>query len=243
MMPRRWQNTYYGCIDMAKKLRVFQAIDLDRTLFDTRKLEEVSYALVARMHPHVAERASKESAEHIAAGVSFFIFRFLREHLTKQEYDDYIAELKRTTKFGDFCLKGVAERVAFATSQPGWAAGVLTYGLYEDQYLKMELCGIAGVLPMLNTDTPDKGQVIATWQQPDGTFALPEELGGGTTDIVTLEDDKPEAFVHLPSNSYGVLVVGKSVTTGRGIPEYAQPVKVADTLYDSMDYLINLLTD
>lgn len=228
---------------MTNKLRLFQAIDLDRILFDTSKLEEVSYELVARLHPHIAERAYRESAEHIAAGVSFFIFRFLREQLTTQEYAEYISELKQTTQFDDFRLEGAAERVAFATSQSGWGGGVLTYGLHEDQQLKMELSGFDGALSMLTTDSPDKGKVIASWQRSDGGFVIPEELGGGEAEIVTLEDDKPEAFIHLPLNSYGVLVIGKSVTANRGIPRYTQPVKVADTLYDSMDYLASLFAE
>ena len=226
---------------MSKSRRVFQAIDLDRTLFNTRKLEEVSYALIATLHPRIAKHALQESARNIKAGTSFFIFRFLREHLTKQEYSNYITELKEATQPEDFRLEGAVERIVFAKSKPEWSAGIVTYGLPEDQLLKVELAGFVDELPMLSTNTPDKGRVIGAWQQSDGRFLLPQELGGGYVEWVTLDDDKPEAFVHLPAQCYGVLVTGKSVTVSKGIPEYTQPVAVVETLHDSITYLRKLL--
>ncbi len=220
--------------------RVFQAIDLDRTLFDTRKLEELSRELVVRLHPEVAVKAAEESQRHIEEGTSFFIFRFLRSELTKKEYTQFIIALKNSAAPHDFLLEGAGERLAFAHSNESWSAGILTYGLPEDQYLKLELCGLDGV-PFLTTHTANKGRVIASWQQPDGTFQLPPELGGRVVDVVTLEDDKPEAFVHLPMNTFGVLVGGHSVTLSKGIPDYTQPVAIVGTLQDSIAALNEFL--
>lgn len=222
--------------DTRRTATVFQALDLDRTLFDTEKLEEVSRALVARMHPEVAFLAEQESARAIAAGTSFFIFRFLEAQLGDKEYGAYLAELKRSTQPEDFLLKGVAERIAFATSRHGWTTGVLTYGRAEDQHLKLELSGLTR-MPFLATDTPDKGRVIASWQQTDGTFQLPRALGDRRVEIVTLDDDKPQAFTHMPTNSIGVLVVGKSVTMHHGVPATAQPLGIVENLHDSIAYL------
>ncbi len=220
--------------------RVFQAIDLDRTLFDTKKLEEVSYSLIGELHPEVAQLAYQTSSEHIAAGSSFFIFQFLRDNLTTAEYDAFITEMKESTSPDDFLLEHAMERVAFASSKDEWSGGILTYGKEQDQFLKLELCGL-DTYPWLIAETPDKGTIISEWRQDDGSFMLPPAFGERPVDVVTLDDDKPEAFRNLPQGAIGVLVVGKSVTLAQGIPDFTQPVGVVANLEESIAYLEPLL--
>ena len=98
--------------------------------------------------------------------------------------------------------------------------------------MKLAIAGIQDT-PLLITETPDKGPVIASWQQSDGTFVLPAAFGEQVANELTFEDDKLRAFDGLPSDVRGIwLSYGREESIGTG-----RQVIVAPSLIESMEYL------
>lgn len=187
--------------------RTFQLIDLDRTLFDTSRFAKAITDEINLSEPGVGTKLNAMFEEAYKNEETFFMLRYLR-----QEHGDAWFEalvLKAVAKIGaaTLLLTGVKERLALADSatsyRPSW--GILTYGDDIDQRMKTRLVGLDDA-PILLTSTPDKAKLIQSWQNPDGTFQLPSEFGGGIVDALTFEDDKLRAFAGLPKGVTGFWV-------------------------------------
>lgn len=182
--------------------RIFHALDLDRTLFNTALLSEQLESIVAVRIPGFETELHDQMAAHIQRGDSFFIFEYFVSKHGLEALQACIEELRQKVSPEGFLMPGAKERLAFAASQPGWSVGILTYGSSITQSIKIALAGLQGY-PHLITDTPRKSEVIATWQQLTGDFLLPEQFGGQTVDLIILDDDKLSAFEGLPENTLG----------------------------------------
>ena len=186
--------------------RVFQAIDLDRTLFDTWAMVDNLGEVLEAFDPELRAEMDIESARCLEAKESFQIFDFLKVRLGNR-FVAFTTELKRHIGQDELLMPGAKERLRFANSRPNWSGGIVTYGQPDGQRLKLELAGLTAY-PHLVTDAAEKSRMIASWQQADGSFTLPRAFGGKTVDIVTLDDDKLNAFEAMPENSYGNWVIG-----------------------------------
>ena len=187
--------------------KLFQVIDFDRVLFDTKKFAKTLTDTLADTDPKLADALLQSFNESYAQGVTFFLLRYLRDVLGDQ-FEDFVATaVSRAGGAEVFLCPGAKERIALADSlttvRPSW--GILTYGDGIDQMMKIKLVGLDSA-PVLITTTPNKAEVMATWQQANGTFLLPEEFGGTAVDTLTLEDDKLRAFQNLPENVHGIWV-------------------------------------
>ena len=188
--------------------RVFQLIDLDRTLFDTSRFIRLISDVVNQREPGLGNEIDARFEAMYQKEETFFVLEFLRQKLGKPRYDALVRDALRDIDVSSLLLPGVQERLAFAETlsetTPGY--GILTYTLYpEDQALKVELVGLDHI-PMYIGDTPDKAELISSWQNDDGTFQLPEEFGGQIVDELTFEDDKLRAFIGLPEHTHGVWI-------------------------------------
>lgn len=183
----------------------FQVIDLDRTLFDTPRFVRALTERIDRDEPGVGRHLYEQMEAAYKAGETFFLLRHLRQVNGDVWFEQLVASVIEEHGAEAFMLPGARGRIQIADSlssaRPSW--GILTYGDDIDQRMKLAIAGLAGV-PAIITQTEVKGTVIRSWQQPDGTFKLPEAYGGGVVDTVTLEDDKLRAFYDLPENASGI---------------------------------------
>lgn len=186
---------------------LFQCIDFDRTLFDTSRFVKALTDEVDRIHPGMGVELDKKFESAYKAERTFFLMRHLRSTLGADVVMQLVEALIKRHKGDRFLLPGALERIQLAdemtTERPSW--GLLTYGDVADQKLKIAIAGL-NQAPLYMTDTPHKAAVIASWQQTDGTFQLPQEFGGNTVAQLTLEDDKLRAFNGLPKGVIGVWV-------------------------------------
>lgn len=189
------------------KPKIFQLIDLDRTLFDTSKFAKALTDEVNKTHPGLGAQLDEQFEEAYTREETFFLLRYLRQEMGDQNFEMLVNQVVMQQPEGGaaFKLPGFDERLELANGlsshTPGW--GILTYGDYIDQVMKMRLVGLEDAT-MYCTPTPNKGEIIAGWRQADGRFRLPEEYGGDLVDNLTLEDDKHRAFLDLPEGVRGV---------------------------------------
>jgi len=189
---------------MAERSRIFQCIDLDRTLFDTSQFVKALTDEVDAIDPGVGTALDERYERDYKSETTFFLLRTLREERGDSWFEATVRRVVRRIGGSALLLDDSNERITQADSltslRPSW--GILTYGDAIDQQMKARIVGL-GSAPFLLTGSPSKGALIASWQQPDGTFQLPEAYGGQYADAVTLEDDKLRAFYGLPDTAFG----------------------------------------
>jgi len=208
------------------KESTFFILDLDRTIFDTIKATEVMENVVARHNPEMATRLAQKFEESSRIGESFSARDFIVESVGELEMQTIEITYKEVAGSLDLLLPGARELVAYIKSLPGARFGILTYGSPLGQAMKIEAGGLADV-PFLVTQETFKGSQVAAWRQNDGSYQLPDELGGGVAASIVFVDDKPFSFKGLPVDCRGYLV--KSVYDA-GIEMIPSSVQVVDTL-------------
>jgi len=221
----------------ATKPDLFQLIDLDRTLFDTVRFIDKVIAKVNDTDPAVGEklRARFEASYH--AERTFFVLRYMRERHGDAKVEAWIEEVMQENPTETFLLPGAKERLEVAPqlSHHTPAFGILTYGDEIDQLLKVKIAGLEHV-PVYVTQTPNKSVVMDSWKNDDGTFTLPESLGGATVSSLVLEDDKLRAFLNLPAGTKGIWLTNDPEADERLKELEADIHKVRD-LFESVDVL------
>ena len=184
---------------MKPSQKVFHILDLDRTLLDTSKLARNLKKIIALHDTKLALAIDDQIKKHAKQQDSFFIFEFIAGQIGNDALNAYVDTLSEEVSPRELLLPGAIERLAFAKSQPGWGAGILTYGATRDQKIKLKLVGLQ-MERCIVTDTPKKGSIIASWKQPDGKYKLPIEFGGHLVDTLTFDDDKLLAFENVPGD-------------------------------------------
>lgn len=189
------------------KTNLFQLIDYDRTIFDTSRFIREVTARVNRFREGMGDAIDARFEETYRSEQTFFIMQYIRDELGAEVLETLIQEVLAANPGDRFLLPGVEERLALADQltdvRPSW--GLLTYGHEIDQVLKLRIGGFSDI-PTLITDTPDKADVIRQWLQADGTFLLPEQLGGVAVEQLSFEDDKLRAFINLPDSVAGIWI-------------------------------------
>lgn len=185
--------------------RVFQLIDLDRTLFNTVLFVAHISERVDAERPGMGAELRQQFEEAYQREQTFFILSYLRELFGDSWFEAMVTTMVAENGPDAYMQPGARERLALAETlsdvQPGW--GILTYGNPKDQALKLAIAGLQDARVYIS-DSPDKGEVIATWKQEDGTYVLPPELTTNTVDLLTFEDDKLRAFQNLPEDVIGI---------------------------------------
>lgn len=221
---------------MANK-RLFQAIDFDRTLFDTVRFVDEIILRISMFDPVVAQEIDVRFKESYASEKSFFILQYIRERIGEAQSDVFIDEVIREYPDDHFLLPGARERLTAAPqlSNHTPSYGILTFGNAIDQILKVKIAGLDSV-PLLITDTPHKSVVMKSWQNTDGTFTLPVEFGGGTVENIVLEDDKLKAFIDLPLGAKGIWLTDDPQADEQ-LKDMGTDVVAVRSLFESIDVL------
>lgn len=218
--------------------RVFQLIDLDRTLFDTALFAKLITDEINKTQPGLGDELDARFETAYKKEETFFLLRYLREQMGDTAFEALVAGIVARVGSDAFFMPGAKERLLMAdhlTSQrPAW--GILTYGDEIDQRMKAKIMGLEAA-PLLITDTADKAEVLRTWQAEDGTFMLPEVFGGQLVDTLTFEDDKLRAFYELPIGVLGVWISEYSDAETRLDTAALPHVATQKNLYDSLAYL------
>lgn len=186
---------------------LFQIFDFDRTLFDTSAFTKALTDEIDRTEPGMGAELDRQFEEAYSREETFFILRHLRSEKGDTWFEALVERVVEQKGAESLMLPGARERLAFAdtlaTQHPAW--GILTYGDEVDQLMKLRIAGLEDA-PLVIADTPDKGAIIASWKQSDGTFKLPDAFGGATVERLTFEDDKLRAFIGLPENARGIWI-------------------------------------
>ena len=216
--------------------KVFQILDLDRTLLNTSTLAHQLKEMVAKNDSQLAKSINDEIMRHQKERTSFFIFEYIAQKIGEEKFHTFIEELHKAAPSMELLLPGAKERINYAKSQPGWGMGIMTYGSKRDQMIKLKLIGLQ-FEHLLITENPHKGKIISSWQLEDGTFKLPIDFGGHVVDVVTLDDDKLIAFEYLPQGAYGQWITDASLGGSTELMHFSENVRVVPSLEASISYL------
>ena len=223
------------------KASVFQIIDLDRTLFDTSQFTKLLTEEVNKVSPGMGTELDAQFEAAYKREETFFLLRHLREQKGDAWFEQLVARVVDTYGSERFMLPGAAERISLASSlgdaRPAW--GILTYGDAVDQHMKLRIAKLEDT-PVLITDTPDKGTIIASWRLVDGRYQLPSEFGGQIVDTITFEDDKLRAFRDMPEDAVGIWITNDETALDRIAEEGLKNVTPAQDLFASMEVLKSL---
>lgn len=194
---------------MPQTKKTFYVIDLDRCLADTDKFFTLFEHIIYEK-TDITEEILKTAKQKIEqTGGSFDVISYLQEHYSL----DVVVELKEAfVKEGreqDLFEPGARDILQFLTDN-SLPFGILTYGGRVWQQTKLRAVGLE-TIPHIITGVQAKGEIIAGWQQPDGMFLIPSELGGGNFESVLLVDDKLLSFEGLPKAASGIRVLTKSM--------------------------------
>lgn len=211
---------------------VFTIVDFDRTLADTDKLNEVFFAIVEQYD--IVSRADLEKADADVklSGDSFDTAGYVRETLLAAgrgaDWSRMEKQFIHESRALNMLLPGAAELLAMLAERNA-LYGILTYGNPLWQHLKLAAAGFNHV-PRIVMTHKEKGRLVSSWQQSDGSFTLPNEFGGGTVDAIMMIDDKAVSFVDypgMPSYGYWVLDPARELPSQQGsVP--ANIVRVPD---------------
>lgn len=191
-------------------LDTFYIVDFDRTLADSEKLFDMFVAVVQRYTTIPEQQITAAHEQMIAKGDSFDTASFVRDHMREvgegERWNELEKQFIRESRSLDMLLPGARDLLdTFRTH--GKRFGILTYGNPLWQHLKLSAAGF-NHLPRIIMVQKQKGRLVSSWQQPDGSFHIPQEFGGGTADRIVMLDDKAisfEGFPGLPSVGYHVV--------------------------------------
>jgi hypothetical protein len=222
---------------MTASRRIFQVIDFDRTLFDTSLFVKRITEALDKETPGLGAALDEQFEKAYAEERSFFLFRYLREQMGDSTFEALVESVVQREGAETFMLPGARDRIAYADTisslRPSW--GILTYGDEVDQQMKIRTAGLTDA-PLLIHDSPEKGRLLASWQNSDGTFALPEVFGGHIADEIIFEDDKLRAFEGAPDTVQGIWVT-QFDDAGRRMGEAGLAVVPVKHLAESVEYL------
>lgn len=192
---------------------VFFVLDFDRCLGRTEKLQALLEEAITNegiVDLGMIQYAHREVKK---TGGSFDTAAYVRQVLKDRQLDvnriwgkieaDFIASAQH-----EDVLEPHAKELLDILYERQLPFGIVTFGGYDWQTAKLRASGLID-LSYIITSYKEKGRMIASWQQQDRSFLIPEELsgeGGLTVRRVVLIDDKPVSFDDIPGEVIGVCV-------------------------------------
>lgn len=196
---------------MTSVVETFYAIDFDRCLSDTVKLDEIFYRLANDSYPQLnASELLRERNEIESSGRTFDQIGALQKVFNESELLEFLDTFVSKALEEDTLASGARELIK-KLEQHSLPFGLVTYGGIRWQQVKIKASGVDSI-PTLITDHTGKGEIIFGWQQSDRTFLIPSDLTKKELKVrtVVLIDDKAVAFTGLPQVARGYWV--QSVT-------------------------------
>ncbi|TAL14840.1 hypothetical protein EPN95_01275 [Patescibacteria group bacterium] len=192
---------------MTSTVEAFYAIDFDRCLSDTDKLDKIFYTLADEEYPQLdAAELLRARNEVEDTGRTFDQIGALQKVFNESELADFLdVFINRAIK--EDVLSPSARDFIKALESHNLQYGLVTFGGIRWQQVKIKASGVDSI-PTLITDHTGKGEIIAKWQQADGTFLIPSDLTTKELYVktVVLLDDKAIAFSGLPQAARGYWV-------------------------------------
>lgn len=214
---------------MTKHVDTFYAIDFDRCLSDTVKLDVIFYALLREMTTLDVDAIIRDRSEVEDRGGRFDQLKVLHESLSEGELSELFEAFAEEASKQDVLSDGGRELLD-ALAARHIPHGIVSYGEEAWQSIKLRASGVEAV-PTLITGHSRKAELIATWQQSDNTFLLPIALkpDGYPVAHIVLLDDKAIAFQGLPPEARGYWVQaasGELLPSQHGdVPENVETVR------------------
>ncbi len=188
----------------------FYIVDFDRTLADSDKLLEVFIEIAQKYIDIPWEQIEAANADVKARGDSLDTASYVRDRLADSGDIDKWGELEKQfiheSRALNMLLPGANELLRMLNDHHE-RFGILTYGNPLWQHIKLTAAGFNHVHRIILSQK-EKGKLVSSWQQADGTFRLPQEFGGGSADRIVMIDDKAVSFEGFPAEpSQGYYVV------------------------------------
>lgn len=199
----------------------FYIVDFDRTLVDSDKLLEVFIEIAEDYISISSEQINKAYEDVKARGDSFDTASYVRDHLAESNESEKWSELEKRyiheSHSLNYLLPGASELLEWLT-QSDKRYGILTYGNPLWQKLKLSAAGFNHIRRII-MEQKEKGRLISSWQQEDGLFHVPDDLGHYIAESVVLIDDKAVSFAEfpgVPSRGYWVLDPSRELPSQQG---------------------------
>lgn len=215
----------------------YYILDLDRTLFNTNKNAELFISVVRKHNPGLADRLKQNDDEFKLRGASFSMRAFIADQLSKEELEAVEKEYLDAVRTVDLLNPGARE-IINALSEQGIPFGIVTYGVFEGQTLKLRASQLDRY-PHLVTQVREKGELITTWLK-EGKFDIPIELApdGLVVEEVILVDDRALSFEGLPAGARGYWLDAPDNPIQEGsVPESVRTVRTLDDVMKAEDLL------
>jgi phosphoglycolate phosphatase-like HAD superfamily hydrolase len=188
----------------------FYIVDFDRTLVDSDKLLEVFIEVTQEFMDMPKEQIEAAHEDVKMRGDSFDTAGYVRDHLfaegNGEDWDQLEKRFIHESRSLNYLMPGAAELLEWLAAH-GKHYGILTYGNPLWQRLKLTAAGFNHAHHMI-LEHKEKGKLIRTWQNNDGSFRLPDALGRHSASHIVMIDDKAVSFDQFPggaSRGYWVL--------------------------------------
>lgn len=220
----------------------FYIVDFDRTTADSDKLLEVFLSIVDQYLDLPREQIEAADADVKARGDSFDTASYVRDHLADQneldKWEHLTKQFIHEARSLNMLMPGASELLQYF-DDTHCRYGILTYGNPLWQHLKLSAAGFNHVRRIVMT-TKEKGRLIASWQQQDGSFMIPRELGGIVVSSVVMIDDKAvsfEGFPAAPSQGLWVLDPARELISQQGtVPDNVLRLR---NLEETLEYFVS----
>lgn len=186
----------------------FFAIDFDRCLSDTDRLDVIFYEVVEK-NPRLDSSHLKALREEIESkGGSFDQITELQKILNPEELNELFETFIIEGKKHDLLAYGARDFLTILDEQH-IDYGIVSFGHPDWQTVKIKASGLSQV-PAYIIDHPYKGELIKSWQDGEGRFHIPSALTVTevpmNAETIVLLDDKAGAFQNLPKEARGYWV-------------------------------------
>lgn len=231
-----------------KSVDMFYVLDFDRCLGRTEKFQVLLEEAVEREGIVDLDMIQYAHSEVKKTGGSFDTAAYVRQVLKDRKLDvnriwgkieaDFVAAAQKEDVF-----EPGARQLLETLKKRRVHYGIVTFGGFDWQTAKLRAAGLQE-RPYVITSYKEKGHMIASWQQDDGRFLIPEELNFGEPLLakhVVLVDDKPISFDGVPPEVIGLCVAPRtSEVQTAALPPNVQIVQdmkqVSAALFDAKNY-------
>ena len=181
----------------------FYAIDFDRCLSDTHKLDTVFYEVVDEQE-NVDGDALRSERKYIEdSGGSFDEVVALQKQIGSSALVDFFDTFVERARERDMLSDGARELLDALVANDK-LFGIVSYGGEQWQRIKMRASQVEDI-PTLITAQKEKGKLFRSIQQEDKTFLIPAELITTGSPVVAQSlvfmDDKAIAFTDYPTEN------------------------------------------
>jgi FMN phosphatase YigB (HAD superfamily) len=217
--------------------KTFYIVDFDRTLADSDKLLEVFIEISQQYVNFPTEQIEAADRDVKARGDSFDTAGYVRDRLSEDNKLDEWARLEKQfiheSRSFNMMLPHATDLLDWL-KQSGSHYGILTYGNPLWQRLKLTATGFKHTNHII-LEHKEKGRLVSSWQQPDGTFQLPKEFGGIVAGRIVMIDDKAASFIEFPDSTaakgYWVLDFAHALPSQLGeVPENVERIGSLEVL-------------